>query len=415
MNAEIISVGTELVLGQVVNTNVPLLAKTLAKLDIAAPYQVTIKDERQQIEDAIEAAWRRADLIFVCGGLGPTADDVTLKSTAAALNTTLTTDQDHWQWIKQVFKRRQIKLLNENIQQARYLTGGQPLENPVGLALGSWYPTDGRVVVVLPGPPAEFKVMLEKSVEPRLVATFGSGRQIASRTMNFLGRPESTLMEEIGEATKKFSQVTVTSYVQPSRIQVRLTVPDLSAEEAERVLGETADAILKVDRPYFFGFGDDCSLVDQVVSLLKKQGKTITGAESLTGGMFQSTICSGPGASNVFNGGFVTYAAGAKEKLLGIAPEVINQHGVVSAETARAMAENSREKLDADFGLAFTGVAGPDALEGQVAGTVWLGLAIRGQQTQTKLLHLAEYSGRQEIRNLSVQYGLQMVYQQLRG
>lgn len=415
MNAEIISVGTELVLGQVVNTNVPLLAKTLAKLDIAAPYQVTIKDEHQQIEDAIEAAWRRADLIFVCGGLGPTADDVTLKSTAAALNTTLTTDQDHWQWIKQVFKRRQIKLLNENIQQARYLTGGQPLENPVGLALGSWYPTDGRVVVVLPGPPAEFKVMLEKSVEPRLVATFGSGRQIASRTMNFLGRPESTLMEEIGEATKKFSQVTVTSYVQPSRIQVRLTVPDLSAEEAERVLGETADAILKVDRPYFFGFGDDCSLVDQVVSLLKKQGKTITGAESLTGGMFQSTICSVPGASNVFNGGFVTYAAGAKEKLLGIAPEVINQHGVVSAETARAMAENSREKLDADFGLAFTGVAGPDALEGQVAGTVWLGLAIRGQQTQTKLLHLAEYSGRQEIRNLSVQYGLQMVYQQLRG
>ena len=415
MNAEIISVGTELVLGQVVNTNVPLLAKTLAKLDIAAPYQVTIKDERQQIEDAIEAAWRRADLIFVCGGLGPTADDVTLKSTAAALNTTLTTDQDHWQWIKQVFKRRQIKLLNENIQQARYLTGGQPLENPVGLALGSWYPTDGRVVVVLPGPPAEFKVMLEKSVEPRLIATFGSGRQIASRTMNFLGRPESTLMEEIGEATKKFSQVTVTSYVQPSRIQVRLTVPDLSAEEAERVLGETADAILKVDRPYFFGFGDDCSLVDQVVSLLKKQGKTITGAESLTGGMFQSTICSVPGASNVFNGGFVTYAAGAKEKLLGIAPEVINQHGVVSAETARAMAENSREKLDADFGLAFTGVAGPDALEGQVAGTVWLGLAIRGQQTQTKLLHLAEYSGRQEIRNLSVQYGLQMVYQQLRG
>ena len=162
MNAEIISVGTELVLGQVVNTNVPLLAKTLAKLDIAAPYQVIIKDERQQIEDAIEAAWRRADLIFVCGGLGPTADDVTLKSTAAALNTTLTTDQDHWQWIKQVFKRRQIKLLNENIQQARYLTGGQPLENPVGLALGSWYPTDGRVVVVLPGPPAEFKVMLEK-------------------------------------------------------------------------------------------------------------------------------------------------------------------------------------------------------------------------------------------------------------
>lgn len=413
MNAEIISVGTELALGQVINTNMPLLAKTLAKIDIAAPYQVTVMDQSSQIISAIQAAWQRADLIFVCGGLGPTADDVTLKSTAQALKTSLATDDQHWAWIKETFKTRQIKMLPENIQQAQYLAGGQPLANPTGLALGSWCEVDKRVVIVLPGPPAEFSAMLKESVRPRLIAKYGTGRQITSRTMNFLGRPESTLMEEIGVATKKFSQVTVTSYVQPSRIQVRLTVPDLATTAAEKLLAKVAGAILQVDRPYFFGYGDDCSLVQQVVTMLKKQQNTITGAESLTGGLFQSTICSVPGASNVFNGGFVTYAASAKEQLLGIDPTVIDHHGVVSAATARQMAEKSREKMGADFGLAFTGVAGPDALEGQPAGTVWLGLAQRGQATQTKLLHLPAYSGRQEIRNLSVQYGLQMVYQAL--
>ena len=155
MDAEIISVGTELVLGQVTNTNVPLLARTLSTLDIKSPHQVTVMDDQEQIVTAIDNARQRASLIFVCGGLGPTTDDVTLKSTAAALGTGLKTDDQHWEWIKGTFKARRIEMLPENIQQARYLAGGTPLANPVGLALGSWYEQDGLVVVVLPGPPAE--------------------------------------------------------------------------------------------------------------------------------------------------------------------------------------------------------------------------------------------------------------------
>ncbi len=413
MDAEIISVGTELALGQVTNTNAPLLAQQLATLDITASYQVTVLDDGRQIEAAVETAWHRADLIFVCGGLGPTTDDVTLKSTARALQTTLATDQAHWVWIQQTFRQRQIDLLAENIQQARYLTGGQPLANPVGLALGSWYDHGGKVVVVLPGPPAEFKTMLMRSVLPRLVAKYGQGRRITSRTLNFLGRPESQLMDEIEAATKQFTNVTVTSYVQPSQIQVRINVYDLSKAMAKQLLDAVTAAILTVERPFYFGTGDQCTLAQVVVDQLKRRQQTITGAESLTGGLFQSTICSIPGASNVFAGGFVTYAAWAKEKLIGVDKQVVDQYGVVSSPTAAQMAEKSRQQLNADFGLAFTGVAGPEALEGQPAGTVWLGLAQKGQPVQTKELHLAPYIGRQAIRNLSVQYGLQMVYQAL--
>lgn len=415
MDAEIISVGTELVLGQVTNTNVPLLARTLSTLDIKAPHQVTVMDDQEQIVTAIDNARQRASLIFVCGGLGPTTDDVTLKSTAAALGTGLKTDDQHWEWIKGTFKARRIEMLPENIQQARYLAGGTPLANPVGLALGSWYEQDGLVVVVLPGPPVEFRAMLEESVQPRLVEKYGTGRRIASRTLNFLGRPESQLMDEIEAATEQFQDMTVTSYVQPSQIQVRINVYDLPTAQANDLLDQVTAAILAVERPYFFGVGDKCTLVAEVVEQLRARRQTITGAESLTGGLFQSTICSVPGASNVFNGGFVTYAAGAKEKLLGIEPEVIAEHGVVSSQTAAQMAEKSRELLDADFALSFTGVAGPDDLEGHPAGTVWLGLAHRGQPTKTKELHLAAYLGRQAVRNLSVQYGLQMVFQALQG
>lgn len=413
MNAEIISVGTELALGQITNTNGPLLARTLLTMDIKAPHQVTVMDEQEQIVAAINSAQKRADLIFVCGGLGPTTDDVTLDSTAAALGTALATDAQHWEWIKDSFKRRRIAMQPENIRQARYLAGGTPLANPVGLALGSWYEQDKQLVIVLPGPPTEFRAMLEESVKPRLLARYGTGRRIASRTLNFLGRPESQLMDEIEAATGQFQDMTVTSYVQPSQIQVRINVYDLPTAQAGALLDQVTTAILAVERPYFFGFGDKCTLVAEVVKRLRARDQTITGAESLTGGLFQSMVCSVPGASNVFKGGFVTYAASAKEQLLGIDPALIEEYGVVSTQTAAQMAERSRARLDADFALSFTGVAGPDDLEGQPAGTVWLGLAQRHQPTQTKELHLAAYLGRQEIRNLSVQYGLQMVYRAL--
>lgn len=413
MNAEIISVGTEIVLGQIVNTNAPFLARQLATLGITADRQLAIPDQRDLMVEAIRSAWQRSSLVFVCGGLGPTADDVTLAAVAAALGTDLTVDQDHWQWIKGTFKQRHKVMMPENIQQAKYLTGGTPLANAVGLALGSWYERDGHRLVVLPGPPREFKPMVTREVMPRLAKVIGQHTQITSRTLNFFGRPESELMDEVATVTADLTGVTITSYVQPDAIQVRMTVRNQAQAAANRLLDTAQAAIVAKETPFFFGVGDNCRLVNVVVDLLRQRGLRVTAAESLTGGMFQSTICSVPGASNVFDGGLVTYAATAKEHLLGIDPEVIEKNGVVSAATAAQMAEKSREKLNVAIGLGFTGVAGPDSLEGQPAGTVWIGLAIEGQPTQTKLCHLGAYRGRQAVRRQSVQAGLQMLYQAL--
>ena len=388
MNAEIISVGTEIVLGQIVNTNAPFLARQLATLGITADRQLAIPDQHDLMVEAIRSAWQRSSLVFVCGGLGPTADDVTLAAVAEALGTDLTVDQDHWQWIKGTFKQRHKAMMPENIQQAKYLTGGTPLANAVGLALGSWYERAGHRLVVLPGPPREFKPMVTHEVMPRLAKAIGQHTQITSRTLNFFGRPESELMDEVAAVTADLTGVTITSYVQPDAIQVRMTVRNQAQDAANHLLDTAQAAIVAKEAPFFFGVGDDCRLANVVVDLLRQRGLRVTTAESLTGGMFQSTICSVPGASNVFDGGLVTYAATAKEHLLGIDPEVIEKNGVVSAATAAQMAEKSREKLSVAIGLGFTGVAGPDSLEGQPAGTGWIGLAVEGQTTRNWLCHM---------------------------
>lgn len=413
MEAEIISVGTEIILGQIVNTNAPFLAQQLGKIDVTATHQVTVPDELDLLEAAVRSAWQRADLVFVCGGLGPTADDVTIRGVADALGVELTRDEDHWAWIQETFKQRQKPMMPENVQQAMYLSGGTPLANPVGLALGSWYERDNRRLIVLPGPPREFTAMVNQEVMPRLTKLVGGERQIISRTLNFFGRPESLLMDEIAEVTEGLDQVVITSYVQPDAIQVRMTVHDLPEATATTLLDRAQTAIVAKEKPYFFGVGDDCSLAATVVEQLKQRHWKVTAAESLTGGMFQSTICSVPGASNVFDGGFVTYAASAKESLLGIDPQLIDQYGVVSSQTAAQMAEKSRQRLGVAIGIGFTGVAGPDPLEGQPAGTVWVGLAVPGQPTVTRQLHLGAYVGRQQIRRQSVQHGLQMIYHAL--
>lgn len=416
MEAEIISVGTEIVLGQIVNTNARFLADQLRRLDINAYWQTTTDDEPRRIKEAILHAQTRAQLIFICGGLGPTLDDQTMKSTADAVGVELALDEAQWQKIQADFKTRQVPMMPENIRMAYYLKGGQILDNPTGMALGAYLNHQGHTYVVLPGPPREFKPMVTQSLLPKLQDQFGSAKAIYSHTMHFLGMPEAQLMDEIEAALKtaKIDDVLATSYDQPSELQVRLTIRDVTASQAQIRLSQAENTIQQRVGEYCFGIGQDITLAGQVVKLLKERHLKITGAESLTGGMFQSTICSVPGASEIFDGGFVTYAASAKAKILGVPQKTIDQYGVVSSQTAQAMAEGCREKMQADVGVSFTGVAGPDALEGQPAGTVWIGLAIKGRPTQTKILRLSQQlATRQWIRQRSVQMGLLMVYRAL--
>lgn len=413
MEVEIISVGSELVLGQIVNTNVAYLADQLRQLNLVAHYQTTVDDEPARIEAALKTARTRAQLVFVCGGLGPTADDQTMPSVARGLGRKLVLDEDHWQAIQRLLKQRAAGMPAENIRQAYYIEGGQPLANPAGLALGALVTVGETTVGVFPGPPREFKAMVDQSLVPELKRRFPAAKQVTSRLLHFAGRPESLLMDEI-TAVLGDLPVVATSYVQPDEIQVRLRVDDRPAAAAAPLLDQATRRIVAKEGAYYFGSGEGVTLAGQVVKLLAAAKLTITAAESLTGGLFQSTLCGVSGASKVFAGGFVTYAARAKTKLVGVPAELIAEHGVVSAETAAAMATGARETIGADLGVAFTGVAGPDPLEGQPAGTVYVAIAQAGQPAAAWRLDLAGYRGRQVIRQQSVTRVLLALYRRLR-
>ncbi|MBD7894932.1 competence/damage-inducible protein A [Limosilactobacillus sp. Sa3CUN2] len=412
MNAEIISVGDELQRGEITNTNSAFLTKKLNSLGIVIMSQVTIGDDPDAIISSVHGGKGQADLLFVCGGLGPTADDVTLSAVAKAVDMPVKTDIPTWQHLLSIFAQRQIDVQPENKRQAQYV--GKLIPNSRGLALGSWVKLGKQRVVVLPGPPSEFQAMVEQEVIPMIIKEFNIQKTIKTRALHFLGRPESILMNDLKSVMETYPDITITSYVKPTNIELRLTGFMNKQIDIDARFDQVTKMILEKEGEYYLGMGNNFSLVNKVVNLLKQQKLKITGAESLTGGLFQSTICSVPGASEIFDGGFVTYAASAKVKLLGIPSTLIEHNGVVSSATAEAMAEYSRKKLGADFGLGFTGVAGPDSLEGNPAGTVWIGLARKGEKPISKQLHLAGYLGRQEIRLLSVQYGLQMVLREIK-
>ena len=414
MEVEIISVGNELILGQIVNTNVAYLADQLRQLNLVAHYQTTVDDEPERIIAAVQAAQKRAQLVFVCGGLGPTDDDQTMPSVAEALGKELVLVEDHWEAIQANFERRHITMTPENIRQAYYLSDGIALANPVGLALGAMVTTGKVTTVVLPGPPSEFKAMVKQSLLPELKKFFPVANSIVTRNLHFVGQPESLLMDEI-TAILGNSPVVATPYVQPAEIQVRLKVSGMDATVAKQTLDQAEAKIIALENQYYFGTGDDLTLPGEVVRLLRTKGYRITAAESLTGGLFQSTLCSVSGASNIFNGGFVTYAASAKQKLIGVPATTIQKYGVVSAETATAMAEGAREAMDVDFGVSFTGVAGPDALEGHPAGTVFVAIAQKDHPTKAWQLKLTGLLGRQTIRNQSVAHVLLALYHRLQA
>lgn len=388
MHAEIIAVGTEILLGQIVDTNTRLVGQVLADLGIDVYYQTVVGDNEVRMKAAIDLAAKRSDLVILTGGLGPTKDDLTKQVVAAYLGKQLVEDEAAMLKIKRHFEISQRKMTANNRLQALYIEGSKPLANETGLAVGDFYQAEqGPDFMLLPGPPSELRPMLFKVALPLLKQAYRQDQILSSRVLRFFGIGESQLASQLDDLIENQTNPTIAPYAKDNEVTLRLTASARDEQEAQHLLDGLESKIAKRCGQYLYGYGDDNSLAQVVMTKLIEKHLTITAAESLTGGQLQAALTSIPGASQAFMGGFVTYANYAKEKLLAIPAEVIDKHGSVSEQTAILMAEQAKQKLGADVGVSLTGVAGPDSLEGQPVGTVWIGIAYRNKAGYAQKFH----------------------------
>ena len=412
MHAEVISVGTEILLGQITDTNSTFISQRLAELGIDVYFKTVVGDNEKRLLQALEIASGRSDMVILSGGLGPTKDDLTKQTVARFLNCGLLTDRDALEYIEEYYRQNNRKMTDNNLLQAKYLEGSVSLPNESGMAVGSYYQNqNGPDFILLPGPPSEMRPMFDKEAMPRLKKNYAKEHLLFSRVLRFYGIGESQLVTELDDLINGQTNPTIAPYAKVGEVTLRLTAQADSKESAKEILDETEQVISKRVGQYLYGYGDDNSLPKVVVEKLKHRGLTVSASESLTGGSFQKAVTDIAGSSQIFPGGFVTYSASAKENLLDIPKEIIIENGVVSEATAKWMAERTRIKMDTDFGVSFTGVAGPDTLEGNPAGTVWIGISQRGRQTAAFEYHF--YGDRDAVRIRSVLAGFDLINNEL--
>ena len=411
MKAEIIAVGTEILTGQIVNTNAQFLSEKLAEIGVDVYFQTAVGDNEARLMSLLEIASSRSSLVILTGGLGPTEDDLTKQTLAKFLGKALMFDPQAQEKLDHFFAQRpDYARTPNNERQAQIVEGATPLPNETGLAVGGVSEVDGVTYVVLPGPPSELKPMVLNQLLPKLM----TGAKLYSRVLRFFGIGESQLVTILADLIDQQTDPTLAPYAKTGEVTLRLSTKAVSQEQADQALDILENEIL--DRQTFeglslrdicYGYGEEASLASVVVEELKKRKKSITAAESLTAGLFQATLADFSGVSAIFNGGFVTYSLEEKSKMLDISEQELKKHGVVSEFTAKKMAEQARLKTQSDYGVSLTGVAGPDSLEGHPAGTVFIGLA-HAKGTEVIKANIAGRS-RADVRQIAVMHAFNLV------
>lgn len=411
MKAEIIAVGTEILTGQIVNTNAQFLSEKLAEIGVDVYFQTAVGDNEARLMSLLEIASLRSSLVILTGGLGPTEDDLTKQTLAKFLGKALVFDSQAQEKLDHFFAQRpDYARTPNNERQAQIVEGATPLPNETGLAVGGVSEVEGVTYVVLPGPPSELKPMVLNQLLPKLM----TGAKLYSRVLRFFGIGESQLVTILEDLIDHQTDPTLAPYAKTGEVTLRLSTKAVSQEKADQALDTLENQIL--DRQTFeelslrdicYGYGEETSLASVVVEELKKRQKSITAAESLTAGLFQATLADFSGVSAIFNGGFVTYSLEEKSKMLDISEQELKEHGVVSEFTARKMAEQARLKTQSDYGVSLTGVAGPDSLEGHPAGTVFIGLA-HAKGTEVIKANIAGRS-RADVRQIAVMHAFNLV------
>lgn len=402
MDAEIIAVGSELLLGQINNTNGRFLSQQFAEMGINVFYHTVVGDNDRRLQQAIEIAESRANLIVFTGGLGPTKDDLTKEAISRHIGKKLVFDEEALHSIESYFQKRGRPMTENNKKQALVLEGCNVLANDHGMAPGMVLSKSGITYMLLPGPPSEMEPMFKNYGYEAIMNKLDRHERIDSKVLRFYGIGEAELETVIEDLLANQTNPTIAPLAAEGEVTLRITAKDTSKEKCEELILEAKKEILSRVGQYYYG-SDNTSLIKELVKELVVRKLSIAAAESLTGGMFQEQLTTIPGAGKVFKGGIVSYTNDAKTNVLGVSEEVVSKHGVVSGECAMEMASNVREKLDADIGISFTGVAGPDEQESKPVGTVFIGIAYRDGATHFNELNLSGSRAQNRIR--SVKYG----------
>lgn len=403
MNAQIICVGTELLLGDVVNTNAADIARLLARHGISVYRQTVVGDNAARLSAALDEAFSESDIVVLTGGLGPTYDDLTKQTVAGWFGKKLVPDRKEEEKLRSFFEKTGVRMTDNNLQQIMLPEGCIVLENPNGTAPGCIIEGGGKAAVLMPGPPREMRPMLEGQVADYLEKR--TDRVLLSRTLNFFGIGESELESYIRDEISHMKNPTVAPYAKPGEVQLRITSSGSTHEECAALIEPVEEALRERFGKWIYG-ADNRVIQEAVVNSYRKRGLTLAAAESCTGGLVASRIVEVPGASSMFNCGVVAYRNEIKESVLKVSHQIIEDHTEVSAECAIAMARGVLKLSGADCAVSTTGYAGPG---GENVGLVYVA-AVRGDREYVKCLHLSggRSDDREQIRLKASSWALRM-------
>ena len=382
MKTSIIAVGTELLFGQTVNTNASYLSENLNLMGFDVMYHFVVGDNPQRLKDKLAEAFRDTDLVILTGGLGPTQDDLTKEMVAEYMGADFYRDEKVIEDLKAFFERHGRHMAENNLKQAYLPVGCTPLYNDSGTAPGFALEKDGKAVICFPGPPRELKWLFENGARQYLEKFME--KKMCYRVIRTIGIGESDLETALLPLIDGQTDPTIATYAKEGECTLRVASQRDTYEEASAAVDEMTARITDIVGGYIYSY-DDEELDEVVVRILKEKHLTISAAESCTGGLFAASITDVPGASEVIRESYVTYSSEAKKSVLGVPSETIDTYGVVSPETAEAMAEGLSRISGSDVCISVTGYAGPDADEGHSAGEAYIGYVYKGRKGHVSL------------------------------
>ena len=379
MTVELVCVGTEILLGNIVNTNAAYLAEQCAMLGLSCYHQSVVGDNEQRMEETIRRAVSRSDIVILSGGLGPTKDDLTKEVTARVFDMELLEDPHTRARIQEYFDQNHRGQITENNwKQAQVPEGAMVIDNYNGTAPGLILQKDGKTAILLPGPPNELKPMFERDIRPFLNRLEPEG--IYSKMVKICGFGESKVESMITDILESQTNPTIAPYAKTGEVHLRITAKAINEETADEMMEPMMEELYRRFGSQIFTTEEAVTLEETIVELLKEKGKTVTTAESCTGGLVAGRLLNLPGASSIYMEGYITYSNEAKEKLLGVSHVTLEQYGAVSKETACEMAEGAAKAAGADLAISVTGIAGPDGgTKEKPVGLVYVGCYADGE------------------------------------